>query len=263
MKIILFGSTGMLGRYVYNVLSSYFDVYCINRCDFDIENDELSKIYHILKETDIIINCAGIIPQKEKEDNLKKYIKVNTLFPQKLSLYSKVFDYKLIHITTDCVFDGTKGNYDINDTHTSNTIYGITKSLGEPEEATIIRTSIIGEEMYGKKSLIEWIISNKNKTINGYSNHYWNGITCLTLSNIIKEIIDTNNFWIGVKHIFSPDIVSKNDLCCYINEIYGLNINITDYNDKESRNMTLNGDIIFVEKTIFHQISELKHFNIY
>ena len=270
MKIYLFGSTGMLGRYIYLVLSKNYDVICINRIDYDIEKDTFAKLEEILylnlQKNDIIINCAGIIPQKCKNDDYKRYILVNTLFPQKLYELINRYNSKLIHITTDCVYDGIKGNYDKNDIHTAKDIYGVSKSLGEPHNATIIRTSIIGEELIGKKSLIEWIKTNKNCKINGFVNHYWNGITCLTLAKIIKTIIDKNNFWKGVKHIFSPNIVTKYDLCCYINEIYELNINIKKYEDTISKNMTLcdndNDKNIYKIPTIYEQITEIRDFKL-
>ena len=262
MNIILLGSTGMLGRYVYYNLKENYNVICIKRDQFDIENDEWSKLEHLLcdnlKENDIIINCAGIIPQKYKNDNFKSYIRVNTLFPHKLNEISKKNSYKFIHITTDCVYDGSNGNYYVNDVHTSKDIYGISKSQGEPEDATIIRTSIIGEELTGKKSLIEWVKSNKDGKIKGFTNHYWNGVTCFELAKYIKNVVDNNTFWNGIKHICSPNIVTKYELCCYINEIYELNINIEKYEDSTSKNMTLCGEYIS-KNTIFDQIAELKN----
>jgi dTDP-4-dehydrorhamnose reductase len=257
MKIYLFGSTGMLGRYIYLLLSKYYNVNCINRVDYNIKNDTFEKLEEILssdlRENDIIINCAGIIPQKYLKDEYKVYIKVNTLFPHKLSEIADKYNLKFIHITTDCVYDGIKGNYSESDLHTAKDIYGISKSLGEPKNTTIIRTSIIGEEITGKKSLIEWIKSNKDGEINGYTNHYWNGVTCLTLATFIKSIIENNNFWKGVKHIYSENIVTKYDLCCYVNEIYNLNIKINKFEDKIQKNMTLTGEIK-IEENIFEQI---------
>ena len=141
-------------------------------------------------------------------------------------------------------------------------IYGITKSLGEPENATIIRTSIIGEELYHKKSLLEWVKSNKDKSIDCYTNNLWNGVTCLTLSKIIYKMINENIFWKGVKHIFSPDIVSKYELCCYINKIYDLNINIIPIEYNCNKNMTLCGDKLFEINNIESQIIELSKFNL-
>ena len=264
-NILLFGSTGMLGRYVLNRLKTtdYFIV-CINRDIYDIVNDGDIKLNDILVknnmcENDIIINCAGIIPQKYKKNDLKTYIKVNTLFPHKLSELSQKYHLKFIHITTDCVFDGLKGNYTEDDKHTACDIYGVSKSQGEPMDATIIRTSIIGEELVGKKSFIEWVKSNANGRIIGYSNHLWNGVTCLELANYIKHIINANDFWVGIKHIFSPNSVSKYELCCYINEIYKLNITVEKCEDSKSKNMTLVGDIS-ITKEIYSQVNELEDY---
>ena len=263
MKILLFGSTGMLGNYVFNILKVNYDVICITRTEYDIVNDEWDKLKIIfennLNENDIIINCAGIIPQKYNDENIRTYIKVNTIFPHKLNEFAKLYNIKFIHITTDCVYDGSNGNYIVGDLHSAKNIYGITKSLGEPHEATVIRTSIIGEELSGKKSLIEWVKSNKNGKINGFINHYWNGVTCFTLSNIIKKIIKENLFWNGVKHIHSPNIVTKYDLCCYINEIYNLNIEINKSEDVIKKNMTLlDKEPIFKIDNIYNQIFEQK-----
>jgi dTDP-4-dehydrorhamnose reductase len=267
IKIVLFGSTGMLGRYVYKVLCDKYDIQCISRSDFNIENDNWSKLKTILnflnKET-IVINCAGIIPQKVKFDNCRSYIRVNTIFPHKLNEICKDFNSKFIHITTDCVYDGVKGYYIKTDQHTAMNIYGITKSEGEPDNTTVIRTSIIGEEINGKNSLLEWIIKNKNGTISGYTNQLWNGVTCLTLAKYIKNIIDNNLFWKGVKHIYSDDIVSKYELCIFINKIYELNINIIPHKTSEQIvNMTLTGNDRFNFGSIYEQINEQKEFNIY
>ena len=264
MNIILFGATGMLGRYVYNNLKNDYNVICIKRDKFNIENDDWHNLDYLisdnLKENDIIINCAGIIPQKYENDKFKTYIRVNTIFPHKLNEISKKYKCKFIHITTDCVFNGSKGNYSINDTHNAKDIYGVSKSQGEPEEATIIRTSIIGEELYGKKSLIEWVKGNQNTKINGFTNHYWNGVTCFTLSKIIKKMIDENIFWKGIKHIHSPNIVTKYDLCCYINEIYNLNIEILPVQTDVQKNMTLfDSELFFTINNIYDQILEQKN----
>ena len=264
--IYLFGSTGMLGNYIKNRLNPLFNLSCKNREDFDIFKDNFEKLTIILKdlkENDIIINCAGVIPQKLSNNEYKKYIKINTLFPHKLQSIVEKKNAKLIHITTDCVFDGKKGSpYNENDTHTETNIYGVSKSLGEPENATVIRTSIIGEELKDKKSLLEWVKSNKNKTINGYSNHLWNGVTCLTLANIIKDIINKNLFWKGVRHIFSPNIISKYELCCYISEIYKLNINVNKIehgNSVDKSLTTIHNNFIdnFNINNIYDQINDM------
>jgi len=264
MKIILFGSTGMLGNYVRTVLSKTYYVRCINRAQYDIAQDNISSLESILSDistNDVIINCCGAIPQKNKLTDYKTYILVNTLFPHRLETIANQRGAHFIHITTDCVFDGKSGNYNEQSEHSAQDVYGISKSLGEPRSATIIRTSIIGEEFTGKKSLLEWVISNRGKEINGYINHYWNGVTCLTLATFIKSTIDANMFWKGVQHVYSNNIVSKYDLCCYINEIYDLNIRVNKYEDKTEKNMTLCGTHA-IDVSIFDQIKTQKQYSI-
>ena len=267
MKIYLFGSTGMLGDYIKKLLILHYEVICFDRNSYDVLIDDdfkLKVLFKNIKNNDIIINCIGVIPQKYKVDNYRTFIKVNSLFPHKLQEIAEKINVKLIHITTDCVYNGNRGLYKEDDKHDEENIYGVSKSLGEPENSCIIRTSIIGEEIKCKRSLLEWIISNKNKEINGYSNHLWNGVTCLTLANIIKNMIENDIFWKGVRHIYSPDIVSKYDLCVLINNIYNLNIKINKVDDKVSINKSLTSQYekMFEIKNIKNQLYDLKQFKL-
>lgn len=234
MKVIIFGSDGMLGRYISLYLKDKYETKEINRKLYDIMEDNEEKLKKIIEDQDIVINCIGIIPQTSITDE-NIYYKVNSYFPQLLCKYTN----KLIHITTDCVFDGLYGNYNENNIHTETNLYGISKSKGEPENATIIRTSIIGEELYHKKSLLEWIKSQNNNTINGFNNHLWNGVSCYQLSKIINEIIKNNIFWKGVRHIYSPKIYSKYELIKMIIDIYKLNINVNKIETPKKCDKTL------------------------
>ena len=233
MKVFLFGANGMLGNYVRSYLSqNNIQVIPLTRKDFDLEELSVLSLKKFLEEKglgadDVIVNCAGVIPQASKDRELSKrnYYKINSILPIILSMLTT----HMIHITTDCVFSGATGGYHEYSTPDEINDYGTSKSLGELCDGTIIRTSIIGEELVNKRSLLEWVISNENRTINGYSNHYWNGVTCLQLSKIIYEIINQNLYWKGVRHIFSPTTVSKYELCTRISDIYELNIKVKEY----------------------------------
>ena len=168
----------------------------------------------------------------------------------------------MIHVTTDCVFSGKEGKYNEKSIHDEINDYGMSKSLGELCKATIIRTSIIGEEVNNKRSLLEWVKSNSGKEINGYENHYWNGVTCLQLAKIVNEIINTGNYWNGVRHIFSPRSVSKYELVTIINDIYNLKIKINKFKTPESVNKTITSiyENMFTIPDLQKQIEELNKY---
>ena len=263
MKIFVIGNTGMLGNYVYKYLKSKdYDIIGFNRDNF-CSIDFPEKSYLSYYDNSIIINCVGLIPQRSGGKSKYDYIKANTVFPHKLQQICKKTNSKLIHITTDCVFSGNKGVYSEISTHDCVDIYGRTKSLGEPEKATIIRTSIIGEELKNKKSLLEWCKENKNKEVNGYVNHIWNGITCYQFAKICEEIIEKKLFWSGVKHIYSSDNINKLNLIELISNIYNLNITVKPYqteNKCDRSLISIKDNINFVIPTLLEQIKEQKIF---
>ena len=203
-NILLFGSTGMLGRYIKDYLSKNgYIVYCIIGINIlTLSEYELQRILQHYPNS-IIINAIGLIPHTKNTDH-SQYIKINGEFPKLIDKYM-TYDQKFIHITTDCVYDGSLGEYTESHVNNSIDIYGISKTFGEDLiNATIIRSSIIGEQNYkvkGNYSLLEWIKHQKTP-IPGYTNHYWNGITCLKMSEIILDIIQKNLYWIGIRHIY-------------------------------------------------------------
>lgn len=236
MKIFIFGSNGMLGNYVKSYLSQHYEISVLTRNDYDLSKLHINSLEELLlnkflEKDDVVINCAGVIPQasKQRSVNSKLYFTVNSLFPVILSQLCNKYAAKMIHITTDCVFSGRDGQYNELSFHDETNDYGMSKSLGELCNATIIRTSIIGEELTNKRSLLEWVKSNKDKEIYGFINHFWNGVTCLQLAKIIYKIINENLYWFGVRHIFSPRSVSKFELISLINEVYKLNIKINPF----------------------------------
>jgi len=252
-KLIIFGSNGMLGNYIksYFIKKTTYEVICVTRKEYEITADNISKLEEyllsIISENTCIINCCGLIPQRINNSYTELYYLINTVFPLYLSNICIKYRLKLICPTTDCVFSGKKGNYIETDFHDEINIYGISKSLGESSSATIIRTSIIGEELYNKKSFLEFV--KNGNIINGWSNHYWNGITCYQYCKVIDKIISEDLFWKGVRHIYSPVKKTKYDLACIIKKVYGLSININKCNSDNMIDKTLSS--IYSINTIF------------
>jgi dTDP-4-dehydrorhamnose reductase len=246
MKVLIFGYRGMLGRYLYTYLRSKYEVIGLGRSDYDVMVDDISRleallVSHNINSETVIINACGTIPQASKNHEVdeRMFIKVNAVFPNVLALLAEKYGAQMIHSTTDCVYDGLKGNYTELDPHTATSIYGISKSMGEPSNCTVIRTSIIGEEINNQRSLLEWAKSNRNREVNGYMNHYWNGITCLEYAKIVDHMIEHKLFWRGVRHIVSPTTVSKYQLLQLMNDAFNLNLTIKEYNDVISCNRAL------------------------
>jgi dTDP-4-dehydrorhamnose reductase len=276
MKIILFGATGMLGNYVYQYLKTRYAVFPVNRDTFDILKNQtyylemvIQKIIDKFKINDdlMIINCMGLIPQNVNNTvnrDRHDYFIINSIFPTKLALLARKYNAKMIHITTDCVFNGSAGNYDEDSPHDEMNDYGLSKSLGEPDNCCVIRTSIIGEEKMNKTSLLEWVRGNSGGEINGYTNHFWNGITCLQLAKIIHQMIVSDIYWTGVRHIFSPNSVSKYELVSMINDIYKLGIKIKPIicEKKIDKTITTKYDKIFNIPTLEKQLEDLLFFNL-
>lgn len=247
MKVGLLGRNGMLGSMVKLLLDGEkeFDVVSSDRKELSIFPRKLNDIgplltKHFGADVDYMINCIGAIKPTFKEaTNPTVPIYTNAVFPHQLAQWANLTDTKLIHITTDCVYDGVTGRYDEESPHTALDDYGKSKSLGEPENAMVLRTSIIGPEIGGRqRSFLEWIKSQNGKTINGYVNHMWNGITTLELAHTIMDILDSDLYDDGTYHVFSED-VSKYDLCKAVVEAYGLDIRVEPTMAEKSVNRTL------------------------
>jgi dTDP-4-dehydrorhamnose reductase len=269
--ILVFGDNGMLGRYMISYLTKFHDVKGINRCSFDVYElfkqqtlyTEIEKLIN-LNKPDYIINCIGNI-SKNRSDVVpnNKYV-INSYFPVILSEACKKNNIILIHATTDCVFSGNDSFYKTDYIPDPVDDYGLSKFLGERIHACVIRGSIIGEEKNNSRSLISWIKSNANKTVNGYTNHFWNGLTCLEYVEFVNEIINKKTHWIGIKHIGSKfkenNFITKYDLVKTISEIYNLNVNVIPFNTEKNCNRTLSCDYIR-DKDLYVQIKELRDYN--
>jgi dTDP-4-dehydrorhamnose reductase len=268
-RILLFGSTGMLGTYISSYFHAISDIPLV-KIDYRITNSDFSTLEDILvanriDEHTCVINCIGLIPQRNASTDDNRYYLVNSHFPQVLSSICQKYGAKMIQPTTDCVFSGIReqGFYTEDDRHDESGHYGISKSLGEPSNCTVIRTSIIGRELHNKKSFLEWVLSNSENEISGWSNHYWNGITCLEYCKIIHEIIRKDIFWVGVRHIYSPTPASKYELACMIKDSFGMeSMTVKNKTCENTVNKTLGSkyERIFEIKELNEQINDLNTF---
>lgn len=246
MKVAVLGNTGMLGHVVENLCKQEFDeVLGRGRESLEVHprtlNDLGTKLSMLFgHDTDYVVNCIGAIkPTFAAASDLSIPIYTNAVFPHQLATWGELTDTKVIHITTDCVYSGGRGKYIEVDPHDALDEYGKSKSLGEATNAMVIRTSIIGPEFGGRKrSFVEWLKGQSGKTINGFTNHYWNGLTTIELTNALMEIMSADVWRRGLYHVFSEDI-TKYDMVKTINDIYDLNVNINEFETDSCVDRTL------------------------
>ncbi len=246
MKILILGVTGMLGHTLFYYFSKnkLYDVYATERGKEDLNKyfsaimlqkvisnvnaDEIQTVQKTIEmiNPDLVINCIGIIKQLDAAKDPLISISINSLFPHKLANLCAATNTRLIHISTDCVFSGRKGNYKDNDPSDADDLYGKTKYLGELkyDHCVTIRTSIIGHEINTKFGLVEWFLSQKSK-VKGYNKAFFTGFPTIELANIIHKYIIPNQQMNGLYNV-SSNKISKYALLNLIADRYSKEIEI-------------------------------------
>lgn len=261
-KVLIFGGVGMLGHKLVQTLSDEFEVFSTVRSSFseiehfnifssdstipyvDITNrDQIIKVLdHVQPE--IVINAIGVIKQRPSADDVEQVLSINSIFPQRLATLASTYNFRLITVSTDCVFSGQKGSYSETDTPDATDLYGQSKRWGEvyqQNNCLTIRTSIIGRELKNGHSLIEWFLSNRGKAVKGFANAIYSGFPTIVFADIIKDIILRQPDLSGIFHV-SSEPINKYELLCLIREAYEIDIQIErDENFQIDR--SLNSDL--------------------
>jgi len=278
-KVLILGSSGLIGNTIAKYLAQM-------NCDLSLSISDKTnvKIVNILKNIsnvikfdalhydkininldiinpDIIINCIGVTKHVLKDYRPTDTYFLNSIFPNLLSNWCNKNSKRLIHISSDCIFDGTKPKSRIIDED----IYGYSKYLGEKNinNGLIIRTSTVGHELNSSYGLLNWFMG-QNTEVKGYTNAFFNGITTLTLAMYIYKILNKIPNEKLILNLTSKKI-SKYDLINIFNILYKCNKSIIPINTpKIDRTLSANKDekLVFIRKSWFQQIVETRNFNI-
>ena len=248
MKILILGGHGMLGHRLWLNLQKEHEVWVTvrqtsspfpnlpefpsKRVRTDVDASNFDQVTRALAsiQPDLVINCIGLIKQMGHlaRDPIMS-ISLNALLPHRISLICRAAKIRMVHISTDCVFSGKKGNYLESDESDAEDLYGRSKFLGEvayPPHSITLRTSIVGRELKTRLGLIEWFLSQKDgDTIRGYKHAIYSGFTTDELSRIIMNNIIPYPELTGLYHV-SSDPINKYDLLQITNQVFGRRINI-------------------------------------
>ena len=265
MKVLILGSTGMLGHVVKKYLESlnYQVLATTRRIKNEFYFNPIENIYkleEIIKHNnpEVIINCIGVL-NKAAEDEKHNAILINSYLPHYIDDLSKKYNFKFIHISTDCVFEGTKGNYTEESTKDAQSFYGKTKALGEIENSKNItlRTSIIGPDHNADGiGLFNWFMKQTGE-INGFSKVIWTGVTTIELAKQIELVIKSNLS--GLYHVINGDKINKYELLRLFNKYFNKDIIINkeeEYKCDKSL-ITTKNDYIFNIPSYEEMIKEM------
>lgn len=242
-KVLILGSTGLIGHQVYNYLNSNSEFELVNIAyrkklqddtillDIRDENRFINTITDI--NPDFIINCIGILIDGANKDP-ENAIFINAYMPHRLKRLADEVNAKLIHISTDCVFSGLKKEpYIETDEKDGKDTYAKAKGLGEiiDDKHLTLRTSVVGPELKTDgEELFHWFMSQEG-TINGFTKAIWSGVTTLELARAVKWAIENNIT--GHYHITNNESINKYELLNLFKKYMHKDIEINKVDGKE------------------------------
>jgi len=234
-KILLLGATGMAGHVAYHYLKEtgryklvavvYRTLLTPDSIIVDVNNWE--RLAELVKEQkpDIILNCIGVLIAGAKKDPANA-IYINAYLPHRLKKLADEMGATLIHISTDCVFSGKKGNYAEDDFKDADDIYGRSKALGEivDEHHLTLRTSIVGPELKSNgEGLFHWFMHQEKQCL-GYKTAIWGGVTTLELAKVIDYVIQ--HPVTGLVQVSNGEGINKFDLLTLFKDTWHMPIEI-------------------------------------
>ena len=225
MKILVLGGDGMLGHQLLTHLRARHEVKVTLRQDlpvylpyglFNSENSyaatdvrSMDRLIEVMADfrPEAVINAVGIVKQRADAKESIPSLEINALLPHRLALLCKSMGARLVHLSTDCVFSGSKGNYQESDPSDAADLYGKTKFLGEVHESNCLtlRTSIIGPELSRHTSLLDWFLAQTG-TVRGFTRAIYTGFTTLEMSRIIETMLTEHPLACGVYQVSSEPI---------------------------------------------------------
>jgi dTDP-4-dehydrorhamnose reductase len=238
-KVIVLGALGMAGHIMVEVLAeiSEYKVFGIARqtgkyvdAVLDVTDFKALENYLQRVKPDYVINCVGALVSQSKDD-LSSAILLNSYLPNFLSQLGNKLDYKLIHISTDCVFSGKDGGYNESSYRDGDDNYARTKALGEivNDKDLTIRTSIIGPELkMNGTGLLDWFFK-QHGTINGYTQAYWSGVTTLELAKATVAFLKQDIT--GLFQLCPKDKISKYNLLKLFAQVWGKSIEVKPFDN--------------------------------
>ena len=244
-RLLVLGANGMLGYTLLRRLI-YSNKYVVNgtmrtvcprvpgaldvNMHVGVDAFNIRSVSNVLQQfrPDVLINCIGLIKQRESSNDLRLAVAINSIFPHRLASLCSEHGCKLIHFSTDCVFAGNVGNYQECDPADATDVYGRSKQMGEVDYGghLTLRTSLIGHEIESCLSLVEWFLARRGR-VSGYSRVFFSGLPTVEVARVLDEYILSEHELSGLYHL-SAEPIDKHRLLCLIAHTYGHAVDICE-----------------------------------
>ena len=245
MKVLVFGASGMIGSAMFCVISATpgWEVWGTLRSaaakrffsgdqqdklvsGVDVEkHDALVRMFARVKP-DVVVNCIGLTKHHKEAEDPQLALPLNALLPHRMADLCAVAGARLIHVSTDCVFAGTKGNYGEADAPDAGDVYGKSKNLGEVDypHAITLRTSTIGHELQSAYGLLEWFLTQQG-SCKGFNRAIFSGLPNTEFARVVRDVVIPRPDLHGLYHV-GAEPIGKYELLKLIANVYGKQIDI-------------------------------------
>lgn len=250
MRVLILGGNGMLGHKLVQRLKTdfsvaatfrhsplqepYFEIYDGVEIIDGVEALDFSSVENAIigANPDVVLNAIGVIKQLAESKDVVQSLTVNSILPQRLGDLAVRENFRLIHVSTDCVFDGESGNYKEADVPNALDLYGQSKHWGEVSglNCLTLRTSIIGRELGSSHSLVDWFLSNRGRQVKGYTNAIYSGFPTVVFADIIRDLITYSGNLSGLFQV-SSDPINKYDLLRLVNSAFDAQVDIEPFEE--------------------------------
>lgn len=245
VRVLVLGASGMLGNAVMrffaqspdfevvgsarsSAIKQHLSPYIAGKVviGHDVNNHDHLVDLFVRTSPDFVVNCVGLVKQLDQANDPLQTIPVNSLLPHRLSRLCEVAGARFVHISTDCIFSGAKGMYTEADVSDAKDLYGRSKYLGEVDypHAITLRTSIIGHELDGARSLVGWFLAQTG-SVKGFKRAIFSGLPTVEIARVIRDHVIPHPELHGVYHV-SAEPINKFDLLTLVAQTYGKAIDI-------------------------------------
>jgi len=245
MRVLILGGDGMLGHQLFRHFKERHDIRVTLRLSreayeahrffeegtafYGIDARQVDGLLQVIADfrPEAVVNAIGIVKQRSEAKEVIPSLEINSLLPHRLALVCRTVGARLVHLSTDCVFSGRKGNYCETDFSDADDLYGRTKFLGEVSEShcLTLRTSMIGPELSRKTGLLEWFLAQRGQTVKGFSKAIFSGLPTSELARVVERVLVDVPTVHGLYHVAAQPI-SKYDLLTLIRDRLHLPITI-------------------------------------